>query len=112
MTNIQMNWNFFGSDHGKGEHDGAGAIVKRMLTAEQLKPNGVKMQNSHDVVQWLQSQLKDDDVVPCSFVEVPLGAVDRKRKWGCNTFKGTRKTHSILGFSKIDNTQLLCQSLS
>lgn len=41
-----------------------------------------------------------------------LGDVDREKKWGCNTFKGTRKTHNILGFSKIDNTQLLCRSLS
>ena len=32
-----MRWNLFGSDHGKGEHDGAGALIKRALTHEQLK---------------------------------------------------------------------------
>ena len=30
-------WNFFESDHGKGEHDGAGACVKRALVKEDQK---------------------------------------------------------------------------
>jgi hypothetical protein len=29
-----MLWNFFGSGHGKGEHDGVGAIAKRKLQKE------------------------------------------------------------------------------
>lgn len=32
LTGKFMVWNFFGSGHGKGEHDGAGAVVKRALT--------------------------------------------------------------------------------
>lgn len=71
MTNIRMAWNFFGSGHEKGEHDGAGAVVKCMFPPEKLKANGVKLQNSHDVVQqWLRSQMADDDVVLHTFVEV------------------------------------------
>lgn len=34
-----MLWNFFGSSHGKGKHDGAGVVVKRELQKEQLKLN-------------------------------------------------------------------------
>ena len=34
---------FFGSGHGKGEHDGVGVVVKRALTHEQLKTNGVML---------------------------------------------------------------------
>ncbi|MCO5547757.1 hypothetical protein L7F22_001209 [Adiantum nelumboides] len=34
-----MLWNFFGTGHGKGEHDGAGAVIKRALTAEELDAN-------------------------------------------------------------------------
>ena len=45
-----MQWNYFGSGHGKGEHDGAGAVIKRALTSEQLDNNGAKLQNAHDVV--------------------------------------------------------------
>ncbi|MCO5607781.1 hypothetical protein L7F22_061982 [Adiantum nelumboides] len=29
LTGIEMLWSFFASSHGKGEHDGAGAVVKR-----------------------------------------------------------------------------------
>ena len=36
-TDLEMRWNFFGFGHGKGEHDGAGAVIKRALTHEQLK---------------------------------------------------------------------------
>ena len=42
-----MRWNFFGSGHGKGEHDGAGAVIKRALTHEQLKADVVHMNVSH-----------------------------------------------------------------
>ncbi len=31
-----MLWFFFETGHGKGEHDGAGAVVKRALQVEQL----------------------------------------------------------------------------
>ena len=40
LAEMGMSWFFFGSGHDKGEHDGAGAVVKRTLTHEQLKPNG------------------------------------------------------------------------
>ena len=39
LTGIRMTHHFFGLGHGKGEHDGAGAVIKRHLTHEQLNPN-------------------------------------------------------------------------
>ena len=45
-----MSWEFFDSNHGKGEHDGIGAIVKRELTHENLKIDGVILRK---VVIWL-----------------------------------------------------------
>ena len=42
ITRFDMTCNVFGSVHGTGEHDdGAGAIIKRALTHEQLKADGV-----------------------------------------------------------------------
>jgi hypothetical protein len=32
-----MIWSFFGAGHGKGTHDGVGAIVKRFLQQKQPK---------------------------------------------------------------------------
>jgi hypothetical protein len=36
-------WNYFASGHGKGEVDGTGALLKRELHKEQLKPHGMKI---------------------------------------------------------------------
>ena len=35
-TNVRFLWNFFESGHGKGEHDGAGACIKRVLRQHEL----------------------------------------------------------------------------
>jgi hypothetical protein len=35
--NVKFLWNFFESGHGKGEHDGAGACVKRALRQHELQ---------------------------------------------------------------------------
>ena len=45
----------FGSSHGKGEHDGCGAIIKRALYNNQLPCPYKKLQNSNDAITWLAS---------------------------------------------------------
>ena len=52
-----MRWNFFGSGHGKGEHDGAGAVIKRALTHEQLKADVVHMNCAAHVVDFLTTNM-------------------------------------------------------
>ena len=54
LTGIKMTWIFSRSGHGKGEHNGAGAIIKHHLTHEKLKPNGVKTQFAAKVVAFLR----------------------------------------------------------
>ncbi|MCO5599393.1 hypothetical protein L7F22_053495 [Adiantum nelumboides] len=106
-----MLWNFFGTGHGKGEHDGAGAVIKRALTAEQLDANGAKLQNAHDVVEWLTWKMANDGKQSL-FVEVKINDVDRSNAYTCQTVKGTRSTHCVLGFNRKDPIQILFQSLS
>lgn len=48
-----MTWNFFGSGHKKGEHDGVGVVVKRSLTHEKIKTDGVMLRQAIDVVEFL-----------------------------------------------------------
>ena len=50
-------WSFFESGHGKGEHDGAGACVKRDLVKEQLKILGVELLDTCSIVDWCSSTL-------------------------------------------------------
>ena len=54
LTGARMTWNFSGSGHEKGEHDGAGAVVKQTLTREQLLADGVKLQCAADAVKFLR----------------------------------------------------------
>lgn len=52
-----MLWNFYGSGHGKGEWDGAGAVVKRALRAEQLLNPQTTLRNARDCVTFLDASL-------------------------------------------------------
>lgn len=52
-----MLWNFFGTGHGKGEWDGAGAVVKKALRSEQLLNPHRRLQNAADCVQFLDATM-------------------------------------------------------
>lgn len=52
-----MLWNYFGTGHGKGEWDGAGAVVKRALRNEQLVNPHRRLQNAADCVQFLDATM-------------------------------------------------------
>jgi hypothetical protein len=49
-----MTWNYFAISHGKGEVDGARTLLKWKLQEEQLKPNGMKIQNTHETISYLR----------------------------------------------------------
>ena len=50
-------WSSFESGHGKGEHDGAEACVKRALVKEQLKILRADLLDAHNIVDWCSSTL-------------------------------------------------------
>jgi hypothetical protein len=50
-------WNFFGSGHSKGPHDGAGAVLIRYIRQAQLDVHGPELQNAKQVVDSLHSKL-------------------------------------------------------
>ena len=54
-----MRSKFFRSGHGKCEHDGVGAVIKRALTHEQLKVDGVHMNSAAHVTD---EQLEDREM--------------------------------------------------
>ena len=53
--NIKHIWNFFESGHGKCEHDGARACIKRALRKYQMNYQGVRINDAHDVVEWCKA---------------------------------------------------------
>ena len=51
-----MIWNYFASRHGKGKVDGAGALLNRELSKEQIKPNAKRIQSTQDAVEYLKAE--------------------------------------------------------
>ena len=60
---MEMTWNFFCSGHGKGEHDGQGAVVKRALEHEQLNVDGTRLTCAADVIDFARKHLSDGAAV-------------------------------------------------
>jgi hypothetical protein len=50
----RMLWNFFGSSHEKGEHDGVGNIAKSEFQKGQMRLNAIPLWNAYNVVKFLR----------------------------------------------------------
>jgi hypothetical protein len=116
-------WNYFESAHGKGEWDGAGAMVKRALRAEQIQNPLQPLQNAVLVVEFLEekytkrvaSSYQQSTTPPLSRVFWHIGEkeVDHHDKnVKCNTLPGSKNLYSIMGFSMSDPTLLQTRALS
>ena len=74
-SNITHCWNFFETGHGKGEHDGAGACVKRALQRYWMNPHEDRFESSYQVVEWCKQALSHEnnpskDVQRCVYIYV------------------------------------------
>ena len=58
--NIKHRWIFFETGHGKGEHDAAGACVKRALRRYQMNHSADWCVCANQVVQWCRLNLRHD----------------------------------------------------
>jgi hypothetical protein len=111
---------FFASGHGKGEHDGAGVVVKKELQKEQLRLNVAPLQNAQDVVKFLKETFAKEYVglvdsrvdVMWVFWEVKSTNVDRIQPYICVIVFGFHKMHSISSLDHEDLKPLLMHELS
>ena len=96
-----MQWNWFGSGHGKGRWDGAGVHVKQALRAEQVKPQGLKLHCASFVVQFLRTHITREYVgyrgakkaVSRHFYDITEVAVNLMSSLNARTVVGTRSFH-------------------
>ncbi|CAM6089455.1 unnamed protein product [Calypogeia fissa] len=115
-----MGWHFFGTGHGKGTWDGAGAHLKNFLRSEQLKTNSVKLHNAADVVEFCKRSMSMPHLayerakleVRRIFHLVNMGDVDRSIGWDCRTVDGSQSKHSIQSVSHVNTTLLQVRELS
>ncbi len=117
ITGLQMMHNFFASGHGKGEHDGAGAVIKRTLTHEQLKPDGWPMKCAADVVNFLNATFQPiGKTHRCNtqrvFWLVSKDDVQHNLQWDCERISGSRSFHCVDGYSKDDRCAVRFRTLS
>jgi hypothetical protein len=52
LEGVQMCWNYFAFDHGKGRVDGEDTLLKHEIHKDQIKAQAIKLQNAHDVVTF------------------------------------------------------------
>ncbi len=52
----QMLWNYFAIRHGKGEVDGTSVLLKREFHKEQIKPDGMKIKNASEAINFLKTE--------------------------------------------------------
>ena len=115
LAGLEMMWSFFASRHGKGEHDGARAVIKRTLTHEQLKPNAWPMKCATNVVAFPKhtfSNIDQQSIVNRIFWEIKENEVSRAHMWNCKRLKGSRKMHCVNGYSPVDKCSLRWRTLS
>ena len=115
-----MEWNFWGSGHGKGPHDGASACLKQGLRKEQLKVNATKLHNALDVVLFLRSSMNQPHAaypgarreVDRNFILIGKMEVNQQNSMACKTVPGSRSIHSICSVGNNNNTLLEMKDFS
>ena len=93
--------------NGKGEHDGASVVIKRMLTQEELKPDGWPMKCAADVVNFLKFKFQPTgEAHRCStrrvFWLVSINDVHHGVLWDCQCIADSCSFHCVDGYSTSD----------
>ena len=114
-------WSFFGTGHGKGPHDGAGAVIKRYMRNAQLDMLGPRLQDAETVCQFLREKLSvrpessysgERRPVRRTFWHVLEEDVDRETEYDCEPIKGCRDMHQIRSVGPMEVNKLLKRSLA
>ena len=117
----RMVWSYFGSGHGKGLHDGAGAMLKCAIRSEEMNfESRTKLQTAADVVAFCNRKEQEEHrAYPKArgsliryFHLIDVNAVDRTRDLDCRSIPGTRSVHSVSSVSATNVTLLHIRQLS
>lgn len=96
--NIEIEWNFFATSHGKGPCDGVGGTLKRLATRASLqRTNADHILTAMDLYEWAKKSIKTmifDFCTTTEYNEVKQQLEQRFDK--ALTIKGTRQFHSFI----------------
>ena len=107
-------WNYFVTGHGKGEVDGAGALLKRELRKEQMNPNvaDVVAYLKHEANKYHASHPNARKMINKHFWEIKKCDIDRSRVVDACTVKGSLEAHQARSKSHTDPTLVEWRDLS
>ena len=98
-------WNYFESEHRKGERDGAGACIKTTLRRKEMKSTNISLiRDAKTIVAWCSSVMgqgarrKEDQSSQKSHVHryfLEVVDVEQSHLYECNTIQGTRAFHFV-----------------
>ena len=117
----RMVWSYFGSGHGKGLHDGAGAMLKCAIRSEEMNfESRTKLQSAADVVDFCNRKEREEHRAYGKarrnliryFHLIKADAVDRTRDLDCRAIPGTRSVHSVSSVSPTNVTLLHIRQLA
>ena len=117
----RMVWSYFGSGHGKGLHDGAGAMLKCAIRSEEMNfESRTRLQKAADVVDFCNRKESEEHraygkarrTVIRYFHLIGANDVDRTRDLDCQPIPGTRSVHSVSSVSPINVTYLHIRELA
>jgi len=115
-----MQWNYWGTGHGKGPHDGARACFKQAIKKEQLKAHGENLKNIHDVVFYLQRSMNQPHTSyegakkyarKVSW-EVKERDLNRTQGFDCKSIVRFWSMHSMQAISALNNILLEVRDFS
>lgn len=114
-------WSFFGSGHGKGPHDGAGAVLKRYIRNAQLDVQGPRLQDALTVVAFLRTNLGerpktsysgDRRPVSRTFWHIIEDDVDRENEYDCEPIRRCREVHQVRSVGSMEVNKLMKRNLA
>lgn len=109
--NVETEWHFFATSHGKGACDGVGGTVKRLASRASLqRPDDQQITTPFQLFQWAEQYFENISFEFCSKSEYEKEESALKKRFEkAATIKGTRLYHS---FIPLDSNSIACREIS
>ena len=109
--NVEAEWHFFASAHGKGPCDGIGGTVKRHARKASLQAiSGHQIKSAKSLFDWAVSYFKKIDFGFCSETDHKLH--DTKLKSRYSSIKPIANTRQYHSFRPINKNEVSCKIVS
>lgn len=110
-SNVECEWNFFASSHGKGACDGVGGMVKRQAFRASLqRADNNFIKSPHDLFLWAKSFFRNIDFEFCTLGEHENDEKNNAKRFAnAVTIKNTRNFHQ---FVPINEYTIRCKIFS